>query len=181
MTEPKLHHYVPQFYLKHFLDVKKQLWVYDKGTDKVFKTTPGNIAAEKQFYRLPDFVVGENDPLSIEKNLSRLEAKASGIIARIISEVATLAPMEKVTVSDEERIVLSEFLATQHFRTLELRDLMLYLIEDAGLIEDELDSEKKKAVHFGILSDSGFLEEFAESINKAIWIFANNNSGTPYN
>jgi len=180
MTEPKLHHYVPQFYLKHFLDVKKQLWVYDKGTDKVFKTTPGNIAAEKQFYRLPDFVVGENDPLSIEKNLSRLEAKASGIIARIISEVATLAPMEKVTVSDEERIVLSEFLATQHFRTLELRDLMLYLIEDAGLIEDELDSEKKKAVHFGILSDSGFLEEFAESINKAIWIFANNNSGTPF-
>ena len=180
MTEPKLHHYVPRFYLKHFLDAKQKLWVYDKDADKVFKTTPSKIAAENQFYRLPEPFVGEKGPFSIETALSSLESMVSGIIARIISDVSNLAVAEKVAVSDEERIILSRFISTQHFRTLELRDLMLYLLEDTGLIEDHLSSEERKAIHFKLLSDSGLLEEFAESIYRAIWIFARNESSTPF-
>jgi Protein of unknown function (DUF4238) len=179
MNEPKLHHYVPRFYLKHFLDPKQQLWVYDKAVDRVFRTTPNRIAAETQFYRLPELMGGAFDALSIEKALSDLEFRASKVIARVVAEVSTLSGAKKVTVSDEERLILSEYLAAQHFRTLELRDLMLYLLEDAGLVEDSLSVEDQKAIHFQILSDSGLLEEFEESIYRAIWIFAKNESEIP--
>jgi hypothetical protein len=180
MNEPKLHHYVPRFYLKHFLDKKQRLWVYDKNTDKVFKTTPNSIAAETQFYRIPETIVGENDPLSIEKAFSRLESKASDIIVRIITEINNLAVAEKATVSDEERIILSEFIAAQHFRTLEMRDLLLYLLEDTRLIKDNLSIEEKKVIQFEVLSDSGLVEEFTDSIHRAIWIFAKNENSTPF-
>lgn len=180
MNEPKLHHYGPRFYLKYFLDAKQRLWVYDKAIDKVFKTTPNKIAAETQFYRLPEFLVGKNDPLSVEKAFSSLESGASGIIVRILSEVSTLTVTGKVTVSDEERIILSEYIAAQHFRTLEMRDLVLYLLEDTRLIKGHLSSEEKKAIYFNVLSDSGLLEEFTDSIYKAIWIFAKNESSVPF-
>jgi hypothetical protein len=129
MNEPKLHHYVPRFYLKHFLDPKQQLWVYDKAVDRVFRTTPNRIAAETQFYRLPELMGGAFDALSIEKALSDLEFRASKVIARVVAEVSTQSGAKKVTVSDEERLILSEYLAAQHFRTLELRGLMLYLLD----------------------------------------------------
>jgi hypothetical protein len=180
MNEPKLHHYVPRFYLRHFLDAKQQLWIYDKSANKVFKTTPDRIAAETQFYRLPKSLAGGKDPLSIEKALSNLESKASIIIARIILEAGHLAAAEKVTLSDEERKLLSEFIATQHFRTLELRDLMLFLMEDTGIIEDDLGGEERAALFFTVLSDSGLLEEFADPIYQSIWILAKNGTATPF-
>ena len=179
MSVPKLHHYVPIFYLNYFLDTKQKLWVYDKKVDRVFAAAPNRIAAETQFYRLPGPVVYSVDPLSIEKALSDLEARASAIIMRVVAEVSNLAPAQRVTFSDEERLVLSEFLATQHFRTLELRELMLYLLKDGGLVEDRLSVEEKKSIQFLILSESGLLEEFEESIYSAIWIFAKNASQIP--
>jgi len=179
MSVPKLHHYVPIFYLNYFLDTKQKLWVYDKKVDRVFAAAPNRIASETQFYRLPGPVVYSVDPLSIEKALSDLEARASAIIMRVVAEVSNLAPAQRVTFSDEERLVLSEFLATQHFRTLELRELMLYLLKDGGLVEDRLSVEEKKSIQFLILSESGLLEEFEESIYSAIWIFAKNASQIP--
>ena len=179
MNELKLHHYVPRFYLNYFLDAKQKLWVYDKKVDRVFVAAPNRIAAETQFYRLPGPVVDSVDPLSIEKALSALESRVSAIIARVVAEVSTLAPAQRVTFSDEERLVLSEFLATQHFRTLELRELMLYLLKDGGLAEDRLSIEEQKAIQFLVLSESGLLEEFEESIYSAIWIFAKNASQIP--
>jgi len=179
MSVPKLHHYVPRFYLNYFLDTKQKLWVYDKKVDRVFAAAPNRIAAETQFYRLPGPKVYSVDPLSIEKALSDLEARASAIIMRVVAEVSNLAPAQRVTFSDEERLVLSEFLAIQHFRTLELRELMLYLLKDGGLVEDRLSVEEKKAIQFLILSESGLLEEFEESIYSAIWLFAKNASQIP--
>lgn len=180
MNEPKLHHYVPRFYLKHFLDADHQLWIYDKNTDKVFKTTPDRIAAETHFYRLPESLAGGNDPLSIEKALSTLESKASSIIARIVLEAGHRAATERVALSDNERALLSEFIAAQHFRTLELRDLMLFLMEDTGIIEDGMGVQERTALHFAVLSDSGLLEELADSIYHSIWILAKNSTATPF-
>jgi hypothetical protein len=179
MSGPKLHHYVPRFYLNYFLDHKHRLWVYDKKLDRVFRTAPNRMAAETQFYRLPGPVVSSLDPLSIEKALAGLESRASAIIARVVANVKNLDPAQKVTISDDERLVLSEYLATQHFRTLELRDLMLYLLKDSGLIGDSLTDGEQKATQFLILSESGLLEDLEESIYDAIWIFAKNASQIP--
>ena len=178
MNESKLHHYVPRFYLKYFLDPKEKLWIYDKELDRAFITTPNRIAAENQFYRLPEPIADSVDPLSIEKNLSDLEFQAFSIIAAIVTEVSDLAPGMKMSISDEEKLVISEFLATQHFRTLEQRYLMLYFLNEIGLEVENLSIEEQKAIQFLILSESGFLEEFEKSIYHAIWMFAKNVSQT---
>lgn len=180
MNQPKLHHYVPRFYLNYFLNVEKKLWVYDKKGGRAFVTVPNRIAAETHFYRLPVIESSPIDPLTIEKNLANLESQASAIISRLIAEVKTLAPTQRVTLSDEERLKISEFLATQYFRTLELRDLTLYLLQNKGIVDDSLSEEEQKVIQFIVLSESGLLEEFEESVHNAIWIFAKNTSHIPF-
>lgn len=48
--QPKLHHYVPQFYLRQWCDKKGQLLVYPLDGHQPFRTTPRNVAAECNLY-----------------------------------------------------------------------------------------------------------------------------------
>jgi len=77
MTKAKLHHYVPQFYLRRFANEKGQFWVWDKTTDKSFSTAPKAIAAETDFYKLHGFAKMGRDPLTMEKQFSDLEGNVS--------------------------------------------------------------------------------------------------------
>lgn len=54
MSAPKLHHYVPQFYLRRFLNDHGQLWVWDKTKDVTFSTDPSRVAAQTNFYWLQE-------------------------------------------------------------------------------------------------------------------------------
>ncbi|HEY0761103.1 MAG TPA: DUF4238 domain-containing protein [Pyrinomonadaceae bacterium] len=177
MSEPKLHHYVPRFYLASFVGARKCLWVYDKDAERIFATSPERIAAETHFYRLPESV-GIDDPLLIEKAFAALESKAAPIFSRIVTEAGNLAPLEKMSISVEERKLLSEFIAAQYFRTVEFRDLLAYLMEGADLSEADWSQEERKTIHFMLLSESGLVEDFGESVFNAIWMFAKNHSST---
>ena len=84
MNASKLHHYVPQFYLRRFLDREGRLWVWDKIKDETFATSPGRIAAETNFYFLSEFVQQGYDPLTMEKQFSDLEHHASIITALLV-------------------------------------------------------------------------------------------------
>ena len=141
--------------------------------------SPNKIAAETSFYRLPGPIPESIDPLVIEKNLSELESTTSIIIKNMVDEIAKLNPNQKLSISDGERLTVSEFLASQYFRTLELRELMMYLLKDEGIVEGDLSNDEMKAIQFTILSESGFLEELEESIYNSIWLFAKNESDTP--
>lgn len=48
--QPKLHHYVPQFYLRQWCDKADQLLVYPLDRRPPFRTTPRNVAAECNLY-----------------------------------------------------------------------------------------------------------------------------------
>lgn len=178
MSESKLHHYVPRFYLKNFVGADGKLYVYDKNSGRIFSASPNKIAAETHFYRLPRSIPKSIDSLVIEKNLSELESTTSMIIRNIVGEVASSNPSQKISVSDDEKLTVSEFLATQYFRTSELRKLMMYLLRDEGIIEGDLSDDEVKALQFTILSESGLLENLGESIYNSIWIFAKNESNT---
>jgi len=52
MSDPKLHHYVPQFYLRRFCDAAGRLWAWDREADRVFIASPRSVAAERSFYYL---------------------------------------------------------------------------------------------------------------------------------
>ena len=75
---PRKHHYVPQFYLRGFTDDKKQLLVTDRPTEKVFRTNPTNVAAQRDF----NTIAGE-DPHAVEKAMAEFEGKVAPAVERI--------------------------------------------------------------------------------------------------
>ncbi len=77
MNGPKLHHYVPQFYLRRFVGPDGNLWIWDKTKDRAFASSASSVAAETQFYRLHDFEAVCHDPLTMEKQFSELEGEVS--------------------------------------------------------------------------------------------------------
>lgn len=180
MNEPKLHHYVPRFYLENFVGKKGQLCVYDKVEDRIFKTIPKNIAAERDFYRLPKAMLGQQDPLVIEKAFSQMEATASQIISHLILKVSSLTSGQCIDLAGDDRKLLSEFISNQYFRTLEFRDILLYLLGTIGKSALGLSEEDKKQLYFTFLSESGLVEQLADAILKSIWIFAKNETPTPF-
>ena len=103
MSEPKLHHYVPRFYLKYFCDRSDRFWVWDKNSGKVFCTSPNKVAASTHFYRVPQFIGTEVDPLFLEKNLASLEAKTSQILQICSVLLDTMEPLQYLQMDDEER------------------------------------------------------------------------------
>lgn len=104
-------HYVPKFVLKNFTFDNNQIWVFDKQTDKKFKTNIDNIASENKFY---DFNF-KNVVLTLEPSLSTFESKVAKIITEIVTK-KTLFFLKK-----EDKIILSYFFALQFVRTKQFR------------------------------------------------------------
>jgi hypothetical protein len=108
----KVQHYVPQFVLKHFCEGKNpQIFVFDKEKENVFRTNIKNVACENGFY---NFCVGDGQ-VSIEPLLGNLETAAANVIKKI-SRDESLA-----TITLDERLSLSTFIAVQFIRTKNVR------------------------------------------------------------
>lgn len=104
MSNPKRHHYLPQFYLKYF-SKEDLLWIYDREQNVFRQQTAMNTAVKKHYYAIEQ-EDGEKN-LELEKHFSEIEGKAKLIIDKLIS---------KQQISDEEKIILSVFLAYMNFR-----------------------------------------------------------------
>jgi hypothetical protein len=113
MGIPKVHHYVPQFLLKHFGNGKKdQVWVFDKVTKRSFSTNAKNVASESRFY---EFKVGE-EKVSLEPWLSTLESGAKPLLSAVLrtDSLAELGP--------DERERLAQFFSIQFTRGRTFRE-----------------------------------------------------------
>ena len=57
MIKVKRQHYVPQFYLKRWVnDISDtQIWIYDKERKKTFSNSVQSVASSNYFYDFPDF------------------------------------------------------------------------------------------------------------------------------
>src|SRR5437773_1491037 len=105
-------HTVPQLLLRGFTDLATgEICVYDKLTDKVFKTGTAGIAAEKGFY---DYKT-EDGMLTIDPGLTRLEGDVLPILTRIVSNRSIAG------LSDQDRKLLSHFVAVQSVRGNRIR------------------------------------------------------------
>src|SRR5208282_3756441 len=101
MRSPKLHHYVPQFYLKRFTD-HGRFWAFDKVTNQSFPTNPKGIAAETHFYESP--LLGKtNNALFIENSLADIEGDAATITGKWLTQLEQMKPLEKLEISETER------------------------------------------------------------------------------
>lgn len=80
----KRHHYIPQFYLKGFVDPSNEpfIWVYDKDTGEIIRSTARDIAVKRHYFSFVN-EQGEKDTDTIEDMTSYMENKTSEILRKI--------------------------------------------------------------------------------------------------
>jgi len=124
----KRHHYIPQFYLKGFVDPntsKEQtpyLWVGDIGEKRIFRKAPTNVARLHGYYTITRPTEVENQ--DFEDYLATKEAKAAPVLERLITASDSL--------SDSERRLFSEFVTVQKYRVPCFREKVHELLEDVA-------------------------------------------------
>lgn len=180
MSFPKLHHYVPRFYLNNFADSKKQFWIWNKDSESVFKGNPYGVAAENHFYRIPEFVGSETDPLFLEYNLAHLEGKVATILKDWFEKLDQMNPMEELNIDEETRYIISYFIAVQFFRTAEQRDILSLFAETKGGYDGAISPEEKINLHAYFLCTSEIVSDVTSRIEQSIWMFGRNNSEVPF-
>ncbi len=111
-SQPRLHHYLPRFYLRAFSDLsilkregKSAIWVYEKGK-AVRRGSPGTEARKRDLYAFED---GGAKNTQAEKWFARLENEVAPILERLQRREHVLTP--------NERDWLAIFVGTMYLRT----------------------------------------------------------------
>jgi hypothetical protein len=178
VTAPKLHHYVPQFHLRRFANDKGRLWAWDKQTDRIFRTSSNCIAAEKQFYRLTQYESDGHDPLVMEKQLSEMEGEVSLITGQWLEWLRQMEPLDKLPIPRINRWIVARYLAVQVLRTLDIRELLSAMVEfDRG---EPVNEREARELHTELIWDQRTVESLAKRFRRSTWIFARNDSATPF-
>lgn len=179
MSEPKLHHYVPQFYLRRFTDASGNLWVWERDRDRTFYTKPDRVAAENDFYRIAELAEQSLDPVLIERQFADLEGEVARITAQWLDWLRSMNPTEKIEVPDVNRDLVSLYIALQFFRTADARDILAKFAESREK-SNPLSSIERQQLHLEMLWNSGIFQQLATRIKNATWIFGRNATSTPF-
>lgn len=135
MSEAKIHHYVPQGYLKFFAKqsrlkngVKYWVSVYDKQNHHQYPSNISHVAAEKNYNKidLSQFVQAppENDPLYYEKIYTDLiEGQLPQIIRNIIA-ASTLSTSTTKILNPDIKERLASLIVIQSLRSPNVRNYL---------------------------------------------------------
>ncbi|MFA5251745.1 MAG: DUF4238 domain-containing protein [Phycisphaerae bacterium] len=112
MSDPKKHHFLPQFYLKQFKVISQsgkysQIWQVEKTASLNPKKVSIKDIGCKTDYHTLDLPDQEKDRKTIENALSRLEAKQANIVKEICATNQ---------ISEEIKPSLADFIATMRYR-----------------------------------------------------------------
>jgi len=136
MSRVKKQHFVPQFYLKYFIDAQSNIYVFDIVNQKQFVTTTTNIAHDRSFYDykpLEEFIGMEQ---AIEHAFANTEAKAAEFFRRLI---ATLDTNNLSSLTRDDYRQLADFITTQERRTPETRRQIAEIAKRNGQeLEDDI-------------------------------------------
>jgi hypothetical protein len=206
MCAPKLHHYVPRFHLARFTNERGQVCTFDKVAGKVFAAGPMALAAERQFYTLPEFTGTDVDPLFLEKQFAQLEGEACNITRCWLRQLDRLPVAEgssekeqvdspaglksalqaapKIEIPDVNRQIMSDFIALQFFRTADARELLKLVAEVSGIYKEGVSDYEARSLHAMTLcklaDGDGIVSEFAQRVRQSIWMLARNSSQVPF-
>jgi len=176
MPNPKLHHFVPQFYLRRF-QVGKRLWVFDKKKGSSFPASTRGVAAEMNFYQTPLLLSARVDPFFLEKELSELEGAAASITEQWLTALEPMKPFDAIEVSDETRSIFSTYLSVQWLKTTGTKEILEMLVNKGG----ELPPDEIKNLHHSLLVvDELMRRDLTEKIYRSIWIFGQNGTAIPF-
>jgi hypothetical protein len=173
MSEPKLHHYVPRFYLGRFTDASGYLWIWDRDQDRIFRTKPNRVAAEKDFYRVAELAESGHDPLLMEKQFSHVEGEVAQITSQWLDWLREMKPEEKIEVPDVNRDLVSLYIALQFFRAADARSILAAFAAESENSKP-LSTGERQQLHLEMLWNSDIFRELATRIKNATWIFGRN-------
>jgi len=179
MNAPKLHHYVPQFYLRRFADDSGRLWVWERDQDRIFRTQSNNLAAESKFYWHEELESKGHDPLTIEKQFSELEGDAAQITGQWLVALRNMKPLEKVDIPEADRERVSLYIALQFLRTADHRDILAKFVEQK-MYGGPVTPSEKRLLHLDLLWTDSIYMQLADRIRDASWLFARNATSTPF-
>jgi len=165
--------------LSRFTDEHDRFWVWDKIVDRVFLSSPVAVAVESDFYKIHDFVPLGHDPYLMEKQLAGMERQVAAITGQWLEWLRTMKPREKVEIPAINRQIVSRFISLQFLRTADTRDTFIawHTQEFPDQVIDELD---KIRLHTEMIWNMDLVNSIAEYVEKAFWIFARNETGTPF-
>ncbi|MDR3240594.1 MAG: DUF4238 domain-containing protein [Lactobacillaceae bacterium] len=112
MAEKVKQHYVPQFYLKRFMNDENRIWQYNKSNGSDVNMIPKNIAHQRNLYGKDSF---------LENILSEMENK----FAFAIKNVAEQIQEDKLFLSVEDKANLLGFASIQLSRSKSHNDLLI--------------------------------------------------------
>jgi Protein of unknown function (DUF4238) len=142
----QLHHFVPRFHLRQFVDSTQErelIWVYERSKEKPELRSLDHVAAQKDYYAVK---AGDGKKLqTVEEILSRVEGLAAPVIRRFLEGDRR--------VSADDRMTFSVFLSFGTMRTPKFREAV------EGLVKDSIESYSKE-----LASDAA---KFAESVKSA--------------
>jgi len=179
MSDPKLHHYVPQFYLRRFADTAGRLWAWDKLSDASFATNPRRIAAETNFYRIQELEDNGHDPLTMEKQFSEVESSVALVTEQWLDWLRDIDLGEKIEIPDANREIVALHMALQHLRTADQRDIIGAFAEQE-VYSRALTKEEIAQLHADILWNEDLFRGLQKHIQGCGWVFARNDTSTPF-
>jgi len=118
MSRPTIQHYIPQCYLREFVDPNSPpgqepyVWIFNRSEKRGRKKAPSNIFTETDLYTIK-LKTGEKS-YAIEETLSNLESRYAGIFR---SKIKNHLPL-----NEEEHIILCAFVSVMLQRTLRNKD-----------------------------------------------------------
>ena len=178
MTGSKLHHYVPQFYLRRFVDDQTgRVWLWERDTDRVISTHPKGVAAERRFYHLSELEQQGHDPLTMETQLSKVENDAALVTSEWLERLSQISPGDRIPIPDSNREAMSLYIALQFLRTRDAREILLALAKSS---QPSISQEEGQHLHAMMLWDEELVWGLADRIANASWVFARNTTKVPF-
>jgi hypothetical protein len=120
-TEAKIQHYVPQYYLRSFIDAKEQLYVVDRPRGKFFRVPTKKVGGELYFNLIN---VKGIDPFAVEKALAELEGIAAPALERIKAA--------KSLADEKDRSAVMNLIASVTIRNPKQREAIGDIVNQGG-------------------------------------------------
>ncbi len=179
MSDPKLHHFVPQFYLRRFTDADGLLWVWNRDSDKAFRTNPTNVAAQNYFYLLAELIPLGHDPLTMERQFPQIEHEVAAITEQWLHWLRLADVYDQIEIPDINREIVAMFIALQFLRTEDARQILGLMAEDAEA-SASISEEEKRCIHTDLLWDEPIVKDLAKRIQDSVWVFARNDTDVSF-
>lgn len=174
-------HYVPQFYLRNFIDDTNMFWIYNRSKNNINRSKPKDICHEDYLYetewknaneKLGKYVI----PNGIENGFSIQEAEYSNVLKQIFKVCDMPCNQNALNCSSQEKNILSRFVANILLRNP--WSLKQYLQEDC--LDDMQDNEDLESIKevLELLGFGGF-ESLCEAANRKVILDEKFDGGLP--